>query len=612
MAIRRRMTQRRPARGAPDEQKRKIDRDGLQLYRRLLSYVTPYRGWLSISIAALLVSSILGLVLPYVIQQIVDVVIVDVEEVASNRALLNRWAIGLIAIFAIQAVFSFVHQITLSYIGANTVQNLRADLFGRIQAQSLRFFADQSTGELVSRITNDVQLVHASITSNLVALLRQAVTLIGAAILLFVLNLRLTALILVGIPIMSLTMVWLGRKIRAASKEVQEAVAEASSVVEESVSGIRVVKSFAREPYEQGRFGAAVDRVFGASMRRAWIQSILSPVIGFMAFFSISFTLWFGALEVINGNMTAGQLVSYLVYTMLVATPVATLAGLYAEFQSALGASERIFELMDSVPDIQDKPNALALPAVRGRVRFEEVTFEYNADLPVLKQVSFTAEPGQIIAIVGPSGAGKSTLVNLIPRFYDVTQGAVAVDGQDVRDVKVATLRGQIGIVPQETTLFSDTVEANIRYGKLDASLEEVVAAAQAANAHDFIAQDLPNGYETLVGERGVKLSGGQRQRIAIARALLKDPRILILDEATSSLDSESEHLVQEALERLMAGRTSFVIAHRLSTVQNADWILVLDRGRLVEQGTHAELLALSDGLYTRLHAMQFNSAESR
>ena len=333
-------------------------------------------------------------------------------------------------------------------------------------------------------------------------------------------------------------------------------------------------------------------------------------MIGFMAFASITITLWFGTYEVIHGRLTAGDLVAYLIYTMMVAAPIATLAGLYARFQGALGATERLFDLLDEQPDIVSSPDAPALPQVSGEVQFAGVSFTYSKEVALLHDVSFRAEPGQVIALVGPSGAGKSTLISLIPRFWDVDEGVVAIDDHDIRQIGLKSLREQIGIVPQETILFSDSVYTNILYGRLEATEEDVQAAAKAANAHDFILSDLPQGYETEVGERGIKLSGGQRQRVAIARAILKDPRILILDEATSSLDSESESLVQEALDRLMQGRTSFVIAHRLSTIINADWVLVLNEGHLVEQGTHLSLLENPNGLYTRLYEMQFKAAE--
>jgi ATP-binding cassette, subfamily B, bacterial MsbA len=404
----------------------------------------------------------------------------------------------------------------------------------------------------------------------------------------------------------------LGRRIRLASTAVQDELAETANVLEETLSGIRIVKSFAREPYEIGRFNTRVMGTYRAAMHRAKIQAVLAPIIGFMAFASIVITLWIGSYQVIAGTLTAGGLVAYLVYTMMVATPIASLAGLYGQFLAAIGATERLLDLLDTEPAIQQLPHAAPLPHVVGEVTFAGVSFQYGRGLPILHDVSFTARPGQIIALVGPSGAGKSTLVNLIPRFYDPIAGTILVDGQDIRTVQLPSLRQQIGIVPQETLLFSDTVRENIRYGRLEATAVEIEAAARAANAHDFILQDLPDGYNTVVGERGIKLSGGQRQRIAIARALLKDPRILILDEATSSLDSESERLVQEALDRLMAGRTSFVIAHRLSTVINADWVLVLDKGEIVEQGTHTTLLANPVGLYARLYAMQFAEVGER
>ena len=585
----------------PDDKKTRLNRESLHSYRRLLAYVRPYRRLMTFSIAMLLVSTLLGLILPLVVQNLVDVVLID-----KNLTRLNQLAIGLFVVFLVQAIFSFAHRLTLAFVGEKVIAAIRIKVYSHLQTLSLTYFADHRTGEVVSRLTNDVSLLQNAVTDNLVALLRQAITLVGAAVLLFWLNWRLTLIILTGIPIISLTMVALGRQIRKAAKAVQDALAEAANVVEETVSGIRIVKSFAREPHEIGRFTVRVNETFDAAMRRAKIGAVLGPVIGFMAFSSITITLWFGSFEVIEERLSAGGLVAYLVYTMMVAAPIASLAGLYAQFQSALGATERLFELLDTPPDIADAPEATALPTVAGRVVFDAVDFDYTTAVPILKQVSFEAKPGQVIALVGPSGAGKSTLVNLIPRFYDVGNGRILIDDCDVRDITVKSLRQQIGIVPQETVLFSDTVLENIRYGNLEATQAEIEAAASAANAHDFIVNDLPEGYQTMVGERGVKLSGGQRQRVAIARAILKDPRILILDEATSSLDSESESLVQEALERLMNGRTSFVIAHRLSTIINADWVLVLDQGRVVEQGTHHSLLQDVAGLYYRLYQMQF------
>jgi subfamily B ATP-binding cassette protein MsbA len=583
----------------------KITREDLGTYRRLLRYIRPYWKWMLVSIIALLFSVGFGLVLPLVIRDLID-------QITSSKDLgqLNQLAAGLFVIFVLQAIASFVHQLSLAYVGENAVVDIRVEVYGHLQSLSLRFFNENRTGEIVSRITNDTALLQAAITEDFVALLRQAITLIGAAALLFWLDWRLTLIILLGLPLITLTMVWLGRKIRKESKAVQDALAQAASVVDESVAGIRIVKSFAREQYEIDRFSRAVRKTYEAAMRRAKINATLSPVIGFLAFAAITVTLWIGTYEVIQGTMTAGDLVAYLIYTMMVAAPIATLASLYARFQGAIGATERLFGLLDLTPDIQSKPGAPVLPTLAGQVAFENVRFTYDDEVPILEDVSFQASPGQVVALVGPSGAGKSTLISLIPRFWDVNSGVITIDGYDVREVDLESLREQIGIVPQDTILFSDTVYANIQYGRLEATRDEVEAAAAAANAHDFILNDLPQGYSTEVGERGVKLSGGQRQRVAIARAILKDPRILILDEATSSLDSESESLVQDALEHLMKGRTSFVIAHRLSTILNADWILVLSEGRLVEQGTHQFLLSNPDGLYARLYEMQFGAGE--
>ena len=580
---------------------KKINKESLPIFRRVLGYIKPYWQKMLIAVIALVFSVGLGLILPLVVRNLVDVVLTQ-----KDMTLLNRIAGLLFVVFGVQAGFSFINRLAQAYVGERIVADIRVQVYSHLQKLSLQFYADHRTGEIVSRLTNDVSLLQNAVTNNLIALLRQLLTLIGGAIFLFILDWRLTLIILAGIPVVTLTMVTLGRKIRKAATAVQDHLAEAANVLEETVAGIRIVKSFAREAHEITRFSKKVDDTFNAAMYRVRLSATLGPIIGFMAFASITLTLWFGGYEVIQGNLSPGSLVAYLVYTMMVAAPIASLAGLYTQFQSALGAIVRIFELLDTDPDIADTPNADKLPPVIGEVNFDSVSFEYSADVPILRSVSFSAKPGQVVALVGPSGAGKTTLVNLIPRFYEATQGIITIDGHDVTVITQESLREQIGIVPQDTLLFSESVRENIRYGRLNATNEDIEAAAKAANAHNFILEELPNGYDTLVGERGVKLSGGQRQRVAIARALLKDPRILILDEATSSLDSESEQLVQNALEYLMKGRTTFVIAHRLSTIVNADWIVVLSKGELVEQGTHTDLLAKPEGLYQRLHNLQF------
>jgi subfamily B ATP-binding cassette protein MsbA len=391
---------------------------------------------------------------------------------------------------------------------------------------------------------------------------------------------------------------------------VQDQLAKATTVLEESLAGVRVVQSFTREPYEVKRYSDSLERTFELAMKRIRVSAFFGPLISFMGFSSVVAIFWFGGREVLAGRLTAGELFMFLVLTLTIAGSIGQFSGLWASLQEALGATGRLFEILDTQSEIIDQPGALVLPSLQGGIAFEQVCFTYsdNAQMPILSDISLEILPGEVLALVGPSGAGKTTLVNLIARFYDPTQGAVLVDGHDLRSVQLQSLRKQIGIVPQETLLFGGSVRENILYGRLEAEEAEMITAAQAANAHEFILQ-LPEGYDTPVGERGVKLSGGQRQRIAIARTILKDPRILLLDEATSSLDSESEGLVQQALERLMKNRTSIVIAHRLSTIQNADRIAVMEDGRLVELGAHAELMEL-DGLYARLYRLQFRGLE--
>jgi subfamily B ATP-binding cassette protein MsbA len=386
---------------------------------------------------------------------------------------------------------------------------------------------------------------------------------------------------------------------------VQDELAWSSIIVEEVIQSIRVVKSFVRERFEIDRYRTAIERTFNAAMRLTRLRSAFGPLTFSLTFMAITGVLWYGGHEVISGRLTAGGLTSFLFYLMFIAGSFAAFTSMYTQIQEALGATERIFEILDTSPDVQDKPGAKELHEIDGRITFEHVSFSYDNRTVVLKDISLEISSGEVLALVGPSGSGKSTLFSLIPRFYDPTEGRVLLDGHDLRDITQYSLREHIGIVPQDTMLFGGTIRENISYGKLDASEEEIIAAANAANAHRFITE-LPDGYATVVGERGIKLSGGQRQRIAIARAILKDPCILLLDEATSSLDSESEGLVQEALERLMKDRTTIIIAHRLSTVQNADRIAVLEAGRVVELGSHAELLNKEDGLYGKLYAMQF------
>jgi subfamily B ATP-binding cassette protein MsbA len=467
---------------------------------------------------------------------------------------------------------------------------------------------------LVSRASNDIAEIQAVLSTAPVSLLRQAITLVGGVLLMGAMNWQLTLIVLSLIPPLALLSIFYGRRLKHLAVGVQDRLADATVALEEIVSGIRVVKSFDRESYERTRYSNEIAMTVAATMQRARMRAILAPIVAFLGFAAITFLLWFGGRQVIQGTVTPGELVAFLIYMVVVSAPLGEAAGLWGRMQEALGAGQRIFEIMDNAPEedrgYSEQDIARARKTFQGHVHFINVSFTYTPSSEdehpgpaVLHDLHLEAHPGEIIALVGYSGSGKTTLVNLLPRFYEPTAGRIEIDGQDIRQIPLRHLRSQIGLVPQETFLFGGAVRENIAYGRLDASEAEIRAAAEAAYAHEFIV-GLPNGYDTLVGEKGIKLSAGQRQRIAIARALLKDPAILILDEATSALDSESERWVQAALARLMEGRTSFVIAHRLSTIQRAHSILVLDKGRIVEQGNHEELLT-RNGLYRRLVEMQ-------
>lgn len=576
---------------------------GIDQFRRLLAYVRPYRFRLYGALLAIVIGSVLGLAGPYALQFLIDAVFQQ-----NNPQLLNQITLILMGIFALQSVFYFIRAYLLTFVGERVMADLRLSLFNHLQDLSLSFFNERRTGELVSRVTNDVSTVRSIVTSDLSTTVSQVLTFFGALVLILVTNWRLTLFMFLLIPAVMLIAILFGRRLRALSSRVQDQLANATTVLEESLAGVRVVQSFTREPYEKNRFRESIEATFGLAMQRLRLSAFFGPLISFLGFAAVVSVFWFGGREVLSGNLSAGQLFMFLVLTLTIAGSIGQFSGLWTSLQEALGATRRLFEILDTSPEIQSQPGARPLPRLQGEITLEELSFAYR-DYPeklILDRVSLIVHPGEILALVGPSGAGKTTLVNLIPRFFDPTSGTLRLDGFDLREVQVQSLRAQIGLVPQETLLFGGTVRENILYGRLDASEAELEEAARSANAHDFIVE-LPNGYDTVVGERGVKLSGGQRQRVAIARAILKDPRILLLDEATSSLDSESERLVQQALERLMHGRTSVVIAHRLSTIQNADRIAVLEDGRLVELGTHQELLEL-DGLYASLHRQQFRT----
>ncbi len=587
-----------------DLPKSKITKSSLNKAKIIFKYAGKNTWKFYVGLIFLLLTSVTALAFPKFMGMLVDCVN------KKDSALANQIALGLGLVLVLQSVFSFFRLSLFVNFTENTLANVRLALYTNLVKLPMSFFSQKRVGELNSRISNDIGQIQDTLTTTIAEFLRQFILIIGSFVMLASINIKLTIMMVSVVPLVGVAAVIFGRFIRKYSRKVQDRVAESQVVVEETMQGISIVKAFANEWYEIARYKERINEVVKIAIKGGLFRGYFASFIIICLFGTIVAVVWYGVQLSIAGEITVGELFTFILYSSYVGASSGGIAELYAQMQKAIGATERVFELLEETPEKITGKQITNIEKIKGNVVFKDVAFSYPSrkEIQVLKKVSFSAQFGQKIAIVGPSGAGKSTISSLLLRFYDIESGEIIIDGKNIYDYELENLRQNMSIVPQDVILFGGTIKENIAYGKPDATEEEILIAAKQANAFDFI-EGFPEKMETIVGERGIKLSGGQRQRIAIARALLKNPSILILDEATSSLDSESEKLVQEALEILMEGRTSIIIAHRLSTIRNADQILVLDNGVISEQGTHKELINLENGIYKNLSNLQFSNS---
>ncbi len=574
----------------------------MNLYRRLLQFVKPYWRRLAGAMVCMLMVSGATSASAFLVKPVLDDIFFK-----KDLFMLKLLPFAIIALFLVKGIFDYGQSYLMSYVGQRIIADLREKIYNHLQSLSLSFFTRHPTGVLMSRIINDVNLVQGAVSEAVTGLIKDFFTILGLVVVVFYRDWKLALVAMVVFPLAIYPLVKFGRKLRSYSYRSQTTMGDISAILMETISGNRIVKAFNMEDYERKRFAGENRKLFNLLMKSVRVRALSHPLMEFLGGVGIAFIVFYGGYNVIKGVATPGTFFSFLAALLMLYEPVKRLSGVNNTIQQGLAAASRIFEVLDAVPEIRNKPGAKPLHSITQGIEFQDVSFRYEEEW-VLKNINLQIKVGEVVAFVGASGGGKTTLLNLLPRFYDVSSGRILIDGVDIRDYTIESLRSMIGIVTQQTILFNDTVKNNIAYGKMGEPMEEIIKAAQAANAHGFI-QNLPQGYDTIIGEQGIKLSGGERQRISIARALLKNAPILILDEATSSLDSESEVEVQKALEYLMQGRTTLVIAHRLSTVRRADRIVVISNGTIKEIGTHEELLE-KNGEYKRLYLMQFIDGE--